>query len=68
MESTAPNSDSFLQLDLFKDAVLYCDVDKISPSMLITSEDDKKYLMSLLELNMRQFLLIVLTSSREWKS
>jgi hypothetical protein len=53
---------------LFKDAVLYCDVDKISPSMLITSEDDKKYLMSLLELNMRQFLLIVLTSSREWKS
>jgi hypothetical protein len=52
---------------LFKDAVLYCDVDKVSPSMLITSEDDKKYLMSLLELNMRQ-LLIVLTSSREWKS
>ncbi len=50
MESTAPNSDSFLQLDLFKDAVLYCDVDKISPSMLITSEDDKKFLVSLSEL------------------
>jgi hypothetical protein len=35
---------------LFKDSVLHCDVDKISPSMLITSEDDEKYLASLSEL------------------
>jgi hypothetical protein len=49
MESNTSNSDSFLSHDLFKDAVLHCDVGKISPSMLITSEDDKKYLASLSE-------------------
>jgi hypothetical protein len=50
MESNIPNSDSFLSHDLIKDAVFHCNVDKISPSMLITSEDDKKYIASLSEL------------------
>jgi hypothetical protein len=50
MESTTHNCDTFLQHEMFKDAVLHCDVDKISPSMLITSEDDKKFLVSLSEL------------------
>jgi len=44
--------DSFLWHDYFKDAVWHCDVDKISPSLLITSEDDKKYLASLSELEL----------------
>jgi hypothetical protein len=56
MESTTPNSDSFLWHDLFKDAVLHCDVDKISPSMLITSEDDKTYLASLSQLECETIL------------
>jgi hypothetical protein len=50
MESNTPNSDSFLWHDFFNDAVLHCNVDKISLSLLITSEDDKTYLTSLSEL------------------
>jgi hypothetical protein len=50
MGTNTPNSDSFLSHDLLKDAVSHCNVDKISPSMLITSGDDKKYLASLSEL------------------
>jgi hypothetical protein len=49
MESS-PNRDSFLSHELFKDAALHFDVEKICPSMIITTEEDRKYLDSLSEL------------------